>query len=155
MASIGEYIFRLSCCCILTNIVLCLFSDGNIKKVVQMVSGIFLTIIALSPFMECSIPELGEISSVYFQQGKSAALVGDNYAQRMQREIIKANLEAYILDKAQTLGCDIIAEVEIGEGGCPASVTISGLVSKKNQKELAYMLTKELGIAEEDQYWNG
>lgn len=155
MALLGEYIFRLTCCALLCNIVLSFLHDGTIKSLIRMITGIFLTITAIYPLMDFSIPDLDSFDENYFLQGQSAAIVGEDYAQNSRREIIKSSLEAYILDKASMLGCDIAVQIELDEEGCPDGVTFSGAVTPDIRKKLESIITEDLGIAKEDQQWNG
>jgi hypothetical protein len=70
-------------------------------------------------------------------------------------KLIKQETEAYILDKAQSLGCALEADVTVGEGlyPVPESVLICGSISNQNRKLLEDILVKELGISKENQQW--
>ena len=68
------------------------------------------------------------------------------------RDGIAAEWEAYIEDKAGSLGAEVRAEVEPGAGdGVPERVTLHGTYSA----ELSRFLASELGIAKERQIWIG
>ena len=85
--------------------------------------------------------------------GEAAAQAGEVMAKEYSEAIITAELEAYILDKAASLGCSLSAQVRLGEGGLPESATLTGVISQADKAELSRMMAVELGIGEEAQVW--
>ena len=69
--------------------------------------------------------------------------------------IIKEKTEAYILEKAESLGLDISVEINFGEADSmvPTEVRISGPVSPYAKDQLSKTISTDLGIPEERQIW--
>jgi len=70
--------------------------------------------------------------------------------------IIKDNVQAYILDKANSYGVDLTVDVTLSEGEIPApvSVSLTGDVAPYTKRLLSEMIEKDLGIGTEAQIWN-
>ena len=155
MAGLGSYVFRILCCAAVCGIALSLFPDGRMKAMVRLFAGIFLTITVLRPGMALELPDLEGWVAEYRRQGRSAAAAGEDYAAQQRHQFIKDGLEAYILDKAASLGCTLTVRVVLDGEGYPAGVVLTGNVTEEGRRELEALLQEELGIAKEDQQWNG
>lgn len=151
----GTYVFRLLCCAVVCGILLSLFPEGRMKGLFRLFAGIFLTVTLLRPEFPVSVPELTEIGSDYLKQGRAAAAEGEMEARQQRHRYIKETLEAYILDKAEAIGCRLSVQVELDRDGCPEQVILSGKISGEDRRKLERILTEELGIAKEEQHWNG
>lgn len=150
-----DYILRILCCVLFCGVVLSVFPQGSVKNLLRTCTGIFLTILLLSPVTDMRLPSLDGISQNYLQQSRTAVAEGEDYARRQRCAFIKESLEAYILDKAGKLGCELSAAVEVDEEGYPVCVVLWGDIPDNTRKKLEAMLWEELGIAKEDQQWNG
>ena len=80
---------------------------------------------------------------------------GENDALQEQRTFIKKETEAYILDKAVSLGADISVSVTVSDSAplTPIKITIKGAVSPYVNKVLKSYLEEQFGIPEEAQIW--
>ena len=87
-------------------------------------------------------------------EGEAAAQAGEVMAKEYSTSIISAEVEAYILDKAAELGCEISAEVRLDDGGLPQSVVLSGELAPAQKAELSRMLARDLGLGEEAVIWS-
>lgn len=155
MEGIGAYVFRILCCGAVCGAVLSLFPESRMKGMVRILAGAFLTITVLRPGISLELQDPEDWLHDYRQQGQQAAAAGEDYAHRQKQQFIKEALEAYILDKAASLGCSLAAQVELDEEGCPTGVVLSGSVTEESRRELEAFLWEELGITKEDQQWNG
>lgn len=155
MEGLGSYVFRILCCGAVCGIALSLFPDGRMKAMVRLFAGIFLTITVLRPGMVLELPDLEGWVEAYRQQGAHASAAGEDYGRQQKHQFIKNGLEAYILDKAASLGCALTVRIVLDEEGYPAGVVLTGDVSGEGRRELEAFLQDELGIAKEDQQWNG
>ena len=124
-------------------------------KIAKILTGILMSVTILTPFTNISFKYITN----YFD---SLSFHADNYveqgkfsAQNSISEIIKAQTEAYILDKANALGANIQVEVMLSESQLPVPefVKISGVVSPYVKKRLSVLLEEDLGISEENQIW--
>ena len=71
--------------------------------------------------------------------------------------IIKEETEAYILDKAASLGVTLSVEVMVEDGNVPrlSGVQLSGQVSPYARQQLSTWISNDLGISKENQKWIG
>lgn len=155
MGMLGEYLLRLTCCGILCSIVLSLLRDGGTKSILQLTAGVLLTVTAIAPFRNWEIPDLPEQTDRYLQAGYDLASSAEADALDARTKIIKEELEAYILDKANDMGCSIGVQVHMTQEGYPDSVSILGEVDAEAQRRLEKILKEDLGISKEQQTWNG
>lgn len=155
MSIFAGHIFRIICCTVACSVVMAVLHDGITKSVVRMAAGILLTITILSPLQDIEIPAVADIGEEYIQEGNTAASQGEAYLKKSCTEIISAELQEYILDKAQMLGCNVQASVALDEEGCPDYIIISGAVSPDVRKKLEDILIHDFGITREDFRWTG
>ena len=68
---------------------------------------------------------------------------------------IKAQTEAYILDKAAALEVTLLVEVEMSDEPIPVpcGVRLAGDVSPHAKNKLSGIITEDLGIEKERQQW--
>ncbi len=130
-----------------------LLQSGGLKTLVKAAAGLLLAMAILRPLGNGTLrlPALpGEWEQTASQAGQQAYL--DALA-----PIIKAETEAYILDKAAGLGASLQVQVTLSGDSppVPEGVRLSGAVSREIQAKLEQILTKDLGIAKEDQVWIG
>ena len=73
------------------------------------------------------------------------------------RTIIKGETEAYILDKAASLGVELEVDVLLEDmyPMAPKTVRLSGSVSPYVRNRLQNIIAEELGISKENQIWIG
>lgn len=155
MDMLGSAVYRFVCCVILCGILFSLVPDGRMKELLRSCFGIFLTVVLLSVLSVIKLPDPETIREDYQQQAQSAADAGEAYARQQYREFIKQELEAYILDIAKEYGCTLIAHVNVDDEGYPASAVLWGDITVEEQKKLEAVIAEDLGIAKEDQQWNG
>jgi len=71
------------------------------------------------------------------------------------RAVIKEQTETYILEKADSMGADLRAQITLDSGNqpFPIAVKISGDVSPYVKKQLISIISNDIGIPEEMQTW--
>lgn len=127
----------------------------TIGQIVRLLGSMLLSVAIIAPIKNISFQDI----TTYFDDISVAA---DSYiehgtisAQESKRDIIKAQSEAYILDKAIRMGLDISVEVSLNEDNLvPNSVTITGTASPYAKEVMKTFVEDTLGIAKEDQCWN-
>ncbi len=139
--------------CAITN---CLLSkESATGKIAKMLSGIFMCVTVLSPIANISFSHIGRYmddlsfdASTYVDSGKADAETSIS-------SIIKSRCEAYILDKAKSMGLDIAVEVELDDqnNSVPCGITIDGPVSPYIKEVISDYIESHLGIAKESQQW--
>lgn len=158
MRSLGQYILSIGLAALLTAII-GEFSDekSSTGTVIRMVCGLFLAFTVINPITDLNFGILDAFSEQFSPDTTSAVSAGTAMAEESLQELIKQKTEAYILDKARSLGCVLDAEVNVGEGSAPVpvSVRIVGEVPDNVRNELEQVLNQELGISKENQQWTG
>lgn len=131
--------------------------SGTSAQLVKLVSGIFLALIAIQPLSRFEMQVFSDIGIDYSIQGEAFARDGENIAADGLKQLIKSNTEAYILDKARSLGATLTVEVTVTDGRIPVPETVylMGNVSPYIKTQLTSLLIEGLGIAKEDLIWTG
>lgn len=154
----GEYLLRIVAagiiCCIVR---LLIGKDGAIGKAVKLLSGIFMTLIVIAPMLDINIDAVVDDFGQLKMDGMYAAQAGDDSSMNAIKEIIIDKTQAYILDKAKTLGAEITVNLELTDEmlPIPCGVTITGNVSPYAKKILSEYMQTEFGICKEAQFWIG
>lgn len=139
-------------CALTVNI---LGKKGVYTAVVKLLTGLFMAVVVIAPWRKLQITDLsGYLDSLNFEASEIVQ-EGEDMAAEATASIIKDNIEAYILDKAFSLGLDIQVNVVLTETSpfAPDSVTVSGSVSPYAKQKLQKIISDELGIPEEKQSW--
>ena len=156
MQDIGNYLISIVCasaiCGILTSLV---GSKGSATGIIRILTGIFLATTVIAPLTKLELKNMDTFWDQINIDVDSNIQAGTDMANAQRNLIIKEQLEAYILDKAETLGACINAEITISQDEIPQPLTvqISGSVSPYNKKILTEYISKELGISEDQQIW--
>lgn len=153
MNGLIQYILSVTAAAILTAIVRDLAGQGNMRKLVEFIGGIFMALTLISPLMKLELPDVENWLGTYAADGEAAAAVGEEMAGDAARAVIKARVEAYILDKAAVYSAAPTVEVELDAEGLPAAVTVAGDISPYAKARLAQMMEADLGLGEEAQTW--
>ena len=148
-----EYILSVTAAALLVSIARALAGERAMGRLVKLVSGLFLAVTVLSPVVEPELPDPAGWLEDHLEEGRAAAEAGQTKAKEYAGDIISAELEAYILDKAAALGGEVAAEVPLDEAGLPDAVTLSAKLTPAQRAELSRIMAEELGIGEEAQIW--
>lgn len=129
---------------------------GAVKGVTRMVCGVVMAAALLSPLIAFDFPAYSLHLSEYRARGAALAGRAEEISGALSRRSIEAELEAYILDKAQTLGAAAGAAkvtVEWSTEGYwyPVAAEIDG----GYHAALSDLIEGELGVPREAQTWNG
>ena len=158
MRSWGQYILSVGLASLLVAVI-GEFSDrkSSTGTVIRMLCGLFLAFTAISPVADLNIEILDAFSRELDGDAASVVSVGRELRAESMQELIRQETEAYILDKARVLGCEIEATVSVGDGEIPVpeSVLITGDISTSARRELEKLLEQDLGISKENQQWIG
>lgn len=157
MAALGQYILSVAGAALVCGILCGILKDTGTQGIVKLVCGVFLTLTALRPVADISFVEISRFALPYQAEAAEAALAGEDYARDTLCEIIKADTQAYILDKAAELGADVSVRVSVSQDPIPVpvSVQITGSLSPYNKQKLEQIIERDLNIAKENQIWIG
>lgn len=156
MEAIGRYIVSISAAAILCGILKSIFpSKGTNAAILRLVTGIFLSLVTIQPLVKIDLTALPVIADDHLAQAQAVSAQGLSLAQDTMGDIIKAQAEAYILDKARKLNADLTVEVILNDENppVPVSVHLSGKISPSAKGRLETMIQQDLGIPKEDQIW--
>ena len=158
MEAVRTYFLSVTAAAIICAILKSLLSGSStLAQLVKLISGIFLSLIAIQPLATIDFGSLSDIGFDYSLDAQAAVLTGENIAGDALGQLIKSQTEAYILDKAQSLGVVLQVEVTLTDDQIPSPKTVSltGTISPYAKTQLSSMLTQQLGIAKEDLIWTG
>ena len=143
---------------IICGVVIGLLSKSKSLPVIKVLCGLFLTLTALQPITDIDLDlVISEFDLHHLTSGKSVVSQGEKIADESLTQIITAETEAYILDKAEELGAALQVKVFLREETPPVpdSAIIKGTVSPFVKENLMDMMESDLGITKEKQRWVG
>ncbi len=158
MGKLGSYIISVTAAAIALGI---LSSIGNGKggenALLRLVGGIFMLIVVIQPAVNFRFDGLESFVNQTLLDAELAAQEGEEMASDAMCDIIKAETESYILDKACSYDVVLDVDVSVGEDGIhiPDSVTILGSCPASIQELLSEVISTDLGIPKERQRWIG
>lgn len=124
--------------------------EGALRKIVRFTGGLLLLLAMLRPIADYEPNAAAWSASGYSEAVARLELELAAERENTLRHGIAEEWEAYIEDKAGSLGAAVRAEAELDAGnGVPERVTLRGAYSE----ELSRFLASELGIAKEKQIW--
>ena len=123
--------------------------------VIKLIAGIFMLLSLVSPLTDVRLKPISAITDVSRQANEITASAEDSTRESIA-QIIKERTQAYILDKAESLGADLSVEITLSEDSIPTpvGVSISGNISPYSKKILSQTIAQDLGIDTEAQIWN-
>lgn len=156
MAQMGQYILSITAAAIIPAIVNSLLDKkGSASALVQLMGGLFLAFTMIQPIVRFDFSHITSFWEEISEEGASATAAGQTYAENQKAVIIKDNVEAYILDKAQTYEADLEVEVSLDQNQVPSQVTLRGAISPYAKARLQRTIEEDLGIPKEEQQWIG
>ena len=158
MDGIRAYILSVTAAGIICGIVNALLGEkGTYSGSGKMLAGIFMAVVVVRPLAHIQISNLDDFLGSLTQDADAVTASGKNLAQEEIADIIKEEVEAYILDKAASQHVELSVEVMVELGDVPelSSVRLSGNVSPYAKQQLTQLIEEDLGIAKENQIWTG
>lgn len=156
MDDIREYLIGVVAAAVLCGVVTDLVSQkGTLAIAIRFMTGLLMVLAVIRPWVSIRFDGLSDWSELITGDGKNAAASGEWMAQNAYYESIKQRLEAYILDEAKVLGCELKVDVTLSANTPPVPVKaqLEGAVSPYARQKLTRILEEQLGIKQEDQIW--
>ena len=156
MEDLRQYLLSVTAAAAFCGILLTLIEKKSAcAGIVRMLCGIFMAVTLLRPAVQLRVRDLEVYIDDIRSQSESAAAVGAAAAEEAMAAIIKSRTEAYILDKAESMGLSLRVEVVLTEDAIPqpGSVRIQGTVPPYARAQLRAWIRDTVGIGEEDQLW--
>ena len=156
MEDIRAYILSVVASAVICGSLQTLFGKkGGTATLISALCGIFMAFVLITPLRELDFSVYGDYFTGFMEEAEAVVQEGENDALQEQRTFIKKETEAYILDKAVSLGADISVSVTVSDSAplTPIKITIKGAVSPYVNKVLKSYLEEQFGIPEEAQIW--
>ena len=154
MDSVRQSILSIVSASIICAIILSLTKKKqSLAAVSKLLTGLFLTITVISPWTDFSLGSIAGYWESIELDANGIAAYGESIAEESKEAIIKDKAQAYILDKATTLGLCVEAQVEVMDSLEPSKVIISGDASPYARNQLQQFIEEKLGIPKEMQSW--
>ena len=128
-------------------------AKGTNGMLLKLLSGLFMLYTLLSPLVTLKLQDFTEYWDDLTLDAESAVSAGTLSAQMEKEKIIMQQTQAYILEKAKSLGAELSVEVLLSNG-IPDEVNISGAASPYVKSQITALITDDLGIEAEAQHWN-
>lgn len=147
-----EYVLSILGCVLVGEIISQIVSDLRYKNMIQLIYGVFLTIVLLSPLSDGHIADSVDfaIESVSPQEYIAA---GQQESRKIQIECIEEACESYISNKAKDLGVFLTTEIYLGDDLEPRGAQIYAQANSEQQRVLEQTLETDLGITKGNQVW--
>ncbi len=156
MNVLRQYVLSIVAASIISAVIMGFFQGGTTKQLLKILCGLFLAFSVIRPIQEFDINNLSLPGEAETREGEALASMGEELATEAMADIIKAETEAYILDKAAQLNLTLEVQVTVsGEPPLPVSVQLTGPASPYGRQQLEALLSRELGIPKENQIWTG
>ena len=154
MDGIREYLIGVVAAALLCGIITTLTgTKGTVGVAVKLVSGLLMLLAVIRPWTSISLDGLFGWADDITAGGTGFVASGEMMAGEAYRASIKQQTEAYIVDEAKALDCDLTVEVILSTDGVPSQVKLAGEVSPYVRQTLTNLITERLGIKREDQIW--
>lgn len=151
--AVGEYILVLTVAALVCSIMLSVFPKEPMHMLIKLLGSIFLITTALSPIAKAEIPDCGALFTAYKDDGTKSINIGIQLAKSERNKLIKEGLQTYILNKATDMGYQVHVDITLDPDGIPESVRLKGDIPSVIKHKLSNLITKDLGISEDDQRW--
>lgn len=156
MGWVKQYILSVVAAAIVCAIIKTL-ADGKSTPsyIIKLLAGLFMALTVIAPIAKLELNDITEYVQSFQVSADAAVQNGITYSGTELAAIIKTRTQAYILDKAQSLGAQIVAEVYLNDDAppVPCAVTLKGHVSPYAKQRLTQYIADDLGISEENQKW--
>lgn len=155
MDNLRQYLLTIICATMLCAVALRIFEKNSAhNSILKLLTGIYLSITVISPLTDIRLQDITYSLPDYRVEAKQIVEQSNSDVNSQLRGIITHEAEAYILDKATTLGIVIDAEIALSENGnTPQSVIIKGDISPYAKSRMQQIIIKDLGIPKERQLW--
>lgn len=153
--TIRQYMISVIAMSILCGIAALLFHSSPYHGTIKLITGLMVTVTVLKPMLTTNGIAFDKFWNRISADSSYAVRQGQEAAESANSSYIKETMESYIISKAEEMGADITAQVQLQEDTFyqPGEVVISGRVSPYLKKQLSQMIRSELGIEEDQQIW--
>ena len=158
MDGVKAYLISITAASIVCGIVNALVGKkGAVSSVLKLLTGLFLALTVIRPAIHFSISQIDLYIAGINAEADAAVADGGIMVSQELAAIIKEEMQAYILDKAASLGVDLEVDVILSDATppLPEGVLLTGAISPYAKAQISELITDDLGIPKEAQQWSG
>lgn len=157
MYQLQTYLAGVVITALICSIIPAVIQNSTAKEISKLLCGLAMTITIIAPVRNLDNPLSFRFNEILSDDPVAYASEGEILAKRAMADIIKAETETYILDKAYEMGSEISVEVSLSEDEFPVpeSVVITGSLTPNARSSLQELLYSQIGIAKENIKWIG
>ena len=156
MENIGRYLISVTAAGVICGILMS-FPEKNsaFHRILGILCGVFMSVTLLSPVMRLELGDAENFIQRIRQESDFAVEAGKSYREAAMAAIIKPRLEAYIQDKASSMGLSLDVQVTLTDEEIPqpGSVLLIGAAAPYPRAQLGQWIRQTMGIGEEAQFW--
>lgn len=156
MENLKQYILAVVAASVLCGLILTLTGKKSTTgPVIKLLCGIFLSLTLIVPLSGPDLLDFTSYENFWSNEAEHYASFGQESASVEVGSIITEQCQAYILDKAASLGADIQVQIKLSqdEPPTPWEIHVTGSISPYAKGILKKTIIDELGIPEERQIW--
>ena len=156
MEALRQYLISIVAAAVLCSVVASFANGkGTLAATTKLITGVIMSLCVIAPLLKGNILDMTVFTDDFSTAAQAAASVGKRSADIELSSIIKAETQAYILDKAASLGAQLDVQVYVTEQvpPVPCAVQITGAASPFTQAAINNYITQTLGIQEESISW--
>lgn len=154
MAAAREWLTAVAAVTLLLSVAQLLVPPGNLREIASFVGGLILLAAIMQPLLKIDLSDIQLDFSSYQGAVEQRQAELENTQKEELTSLIEAETEAYISDKAKSMGLTLKVRVtaEADEGGMPVPVRVE--ITGPWSGGLSGWLETELGLPAERQVWN-
>ena len=156
MTDLRQYLLSIIVMAVICGVITGIFKNkSTYGSIIQLLAGLAMLIVLISPVKNIKLSNMISFPDSFTEYAKEYTQQGIQESVRAKGDIIKAQTEAYILDKAASMNTIISVSVVVSEESIPKPifVTLKGDASPYKKQVLENDIEKQLGIAKENQIW--
>lgn len=156
MSEFKQYIIAVTAAAIVGSVVITICDKkSTTSAVIKLIVGVFMTLTIVKPIIDVKIVDISEYLSTVNALAADSVQSGSLWAASESAAIIKDRTEAYILDKALSMGLHIDVDVSVSEQTpfAPSFVTVTGNVPPYARTQLSQLIEEDIGVSKENQTW--
>lgn len=156
LTQLRNYIISAVCMSVICAVIQLFFEKSEDQKpVIQFILGLVMTLTILKPFYRIDLNSLEQYINELSYMQTEAVCTGEESTREALSQRITEQTQAYILDKAASMGAQIELSVELSDDTLPVplAITVSGTTSPYAKLQLKRIIATDIGIPEDKQLW--
>ena len=124
-------------------------------SIIKLLCGIFFAITVIAPLKEFKLDDIANKIDVLYSDAQEYTNEGILSAAVERKAIIKKQTEAYVINKAESIGLDIQVSIQIStqDVPIPEKIEITGSASPYKREKLNNFISQDIGILKENITW--